>query len=67
MARTVSEIIAIFPKERQERIQHRSEELVQEYMALQELRKALALTQTDVAEKLHISQDGVSRLEGRIC
>ena len=65
MARTASEIIATLPKERQERIQHRSEELVQEYMALQELRKALTLTQTDVAEKLHISQDGVSRLEQR--
>ncbi len=34
-------------------------------MALQELRKAMALTQTDVANKLHISQDGVSRLEQR--
>jgi len=65
MARTANEIIATLPKERQERIQQRSEELVQEYMALQELRKALALTQTEVAEKLHISQDGVSRLEQR--
>lgn len=65
MARTAREIIASLPKERQERIQKRSEELVEEYMALQELRRAMAFTQTDVAKKLHISQDGVSRLEHR--
>ena len=50
MARTDREIIATLPKERQERIQQLWEELRQEYTALQELRKALALRQTDVVE-----------------
>ena len=34
-------------------------------MALQEIRKARELTQKEVAKKLKISQDGVSRLEQR--
>lgn len=65
MARTMDEVIASLPKERQKRIKKRSQELVDEYMALQEIRKARELTQKDVAKKLKISQDGVSRLEQR--
>ena len=65
MARTMDEVIASFPKERQKRIKKRSQELVDEYIALQEIRKARELTQKDVAKKLKISQDGVSRLEQR--
>lgn len=57
MARTARDIIASLPQERQARIQQRSQELVKDYMALQELRKAMALTQSEVAEKLNISQD----------
>ena len=38
---------------------------MQEYMALQDLRKAMDLTQKDMAKELNISQDGVSRLERR--
>jgi DNA-binding XRE family transcriptional regulator len=65
MARTAREIIAGMPKERRKRIEKRSSELVDEYMALQELRKAMELTQKDVAKELGISQDGVSRIEKR--
>ncbi len=65
MARTMDDFIASLPKERQKRIKKRSKELVEEYMALQEIRKARELTQQDVAKKLKISQDGVSRLEQR--
>ncbi len=65
MARTMDDVIASLPKERQKRIKKRSKELVEEYMALQEIRKARELTQKDVAKKLKISQDGVSRLEQR--
>ena len=57
MARTAKDVLASLPKDRQTRIQKRSQELVAEYMALQELRKAMELTQKDVAEKLSISQD----------
>jgi len=65
MARTMNDFIASLPKDRQKRIRKRSKELVEEYMALQEIRKARKLTQKDVAKKLKISQDGVSRLEQR--
>jgi len=65
MVRTMNEFIASLPKERQKRIRKRSKKLVEEYMALQEIRKARELTQKDVAKKLKISQDGVSRLEQR--
>ncbi len=65
MAKKIDEVIGRLPKKRQKRIEKRSQELVQEYMALQEIRKAMALTQKDMAGKLKISQDGVSRLERR--
>ncbi|MCA9470943.1 MAG: helix-turn-helix transcriptional regulator [Nitrospirales bacterium] len=65
MARTINEVISSLPKVRQKRITKRSKEMVEEYMALQEIRKARELTQKDVAKKLKISQDGVSRLEQR--
>ena len=65
MARTMDDFIATLPKERQKRIKKRSKELVEEYMALQELRKAMNLTQKELAKNLNISQDGVSRLEKR--
>lgn len=65
MARTIDEVIAGLPKEEQELVNKRSNELVEEYMALQELRKAMDLTQKDIARKLKIAQDGVSRLEKR--
>ena len=63
MARTAREIISTLPKERQKRIKKHSQELVNEYAALQELRKAMDLTHRDIAEELKISQDDVSRLE----
>ena len=65
MARTAREIISTLPQERQKRIKKHSQELVNEYAALQELRKAIDSTHRDVAEELKISQDDVSRLEKR--
>ena len=65
MAKTVDEIIAKMPKKRQKQIEKRAEELFAEEMALQDLRKALKLTQKSLAKKLAIGQEGVSRLEQR--
>jgi transcriptional regulator with XRE-family HTH domain len=61
----MDDMIADLPKDRQKRIRKRQKEMLEEYVALQDLRKAMALTQKDVAKKLNISQDGVSRLEHR--
>jgi DNA-binding XRE family transcriptional regulator len=51
--------------ERRKKIEARSAQLVAEEMTLQELRRALKLTQVSVAKSLGITQDGVSRLEKR--
>jgi predicted XRE-type DNA-binding protein len=51
------------PDERKQRIQARAEELEAEYLTLQELRKAVGLTQTEVSRSLQMPQSNVSRLE----
>lgn len=65
MAKNVKDLIAQLPKERQQAIHDRAEELVLADMNLCELRKANALTQKEMAEKLGIGQDNVSRMENR--
>lgn len=46
------------------RVEKKNKILRQE-MALAEVRKAMALTQTDLAESLHIKQAALARLENR--
>ncbi len=65
MAKKLTEIIKKLPQERQNKIEARSQELIAEYMTLQDLRKARELTQERMAELLKIRQDSVSRLEKR--
>lgn len=48
----------------QERIKKKINQLHQE-MALSEVRKAMSLTQTDLAQVLHIKQAALARLENR--
>lgn len=48
----------------QERIKRKLKQLRQE-MALSEVRKAMSLTQTDLAGVLHIKQAALARLENR--
>ncbi len=50
---------------RRKKIEARAAELIAEEMTLRELREALTLTQTRIAETLDIGQDSVSRLEKR--
>jgi transcriptional regulator with XRE-family HTH domain len=63
--KSLNEKLAELTPERRFAIEQRGEELIQEYMTLQELRKALDLTQTDIAEAMDIEQNHVSRLEKR--
>jgi len=65
MAKKLEQIMAEMPEERRKKIEKRSEELMAEYMTLQDMRKALKLTQERMAELLDIRQDSVSRLEKR--
>lgn len=57
--------IASLPHEEQKAIAKRSAELKAEVRSLVELRKAKQITQEQLAKKLHISQESVSRLEKR--
>jgi transcriptional regulator with XRE-family HTH domain len=65
MARTLSDMIAGLPVDQQREVDAQATRLIEEEMTLRDLRKALALTQQRMAEALHISQDGVSRIEKR--
>jgi transcriptional regulator with XRE-family HTH domain len=65
MGRTLSQIKADLPKARRRAIDRRTQELLAEELSLRDLRKALQLTQTDVAKALGKGQDAVSRIEQR--
>lgn len=51
--------------ERKKRIQDRAHKLEQEYLTLQELRKAHELTQEHMAKVLNVRQESISKLENR--
>jgi helix-turn-helix protein len=65
MAKNVNEIIKRLSPARRKRVEKRAAQLISEEMTRQELRRALERTQVEVARKLGITQDGVSRLEQR--
>jgi len=65
MARTLDDIIGALPVDQQREVEARAAQLIEEEMTLRDLRTAHALTQQRMAEALHISQDGVSRIEKR--
>jgi len=65
MAKDGKEILKGLPAERRKKIESRAEELRVEYLTLQTLRKARGLTQEELAKRLEMRQDGVSRLENR--
>jgi len=63
--RKMREIVAGFSPERRKKIARRAKQLIAEEMTLRELRQAHQRTQASIAKELHITQDGVSRLEQR--
>lgn len=65
MARTLTDKLNSLPADRRERIEARAAELIDQELTLRELRKALDMTQTALAEQLKVGQDTVSRLERR--
>jgi transcriptional regulator with XRE-family HTH domain len=58
-------MIADLPAAQRAAVDRRAEELISEELTLRELRKALRLTQQDVARRLCKGQEVVSRLEQR--
>ncbi len=65
MARNLDDILLSLPPARQKKIAARAKQLKLEYETLQELRKALNVTQEKMAQGLGVKQENISRLEKR--
>lgn len=65
MGKTLQQKIAQLPKTQQTRVRAKTQKLIEEELNLRQLRAALNLTQTQLAEALGIGQDEVSRTERR--
>jgi transcriptional regulator with XRE-family HTH domain len=63
MGRTINEIIASLPKERQQRIEAEHQRLKNEVETLRELREAAGKAQAHIAATLNIKQPSVSKIE----
>jgi len=64
MARRFEELLEELPPERRARIRRRTQEMLAD-VRLREVRAACELTQEQLAERMHIDQPNVSRLERR--
>jgi predicted transcriptional regulator len=65
MSIPIRKVIKSLPKTRQRRIQAKSSSYIREYESLQELRKALGLTQDALATRQGVKQVNISNLEKR--
>lgn len=65
MAHTLTDKLEALPEGRRRGVEERAAELIDQELSLRELRKALDLTQTALADQLNIGQESVSRLERR--
>lgn len=63
MGRTLNQILADLPPERQGRIDARYRELRQEVASLAEIRRLAGWLQADVANALNVKQPSVSKIE----
>lgn len=61
----LNKLLDQLPKERQERILQQADQYIKEYKSLQALRKALGITQSDIATHQGIKQVNISNLEKR--
>jgi len=62
---TLEEKLAALPAGRRKRIEKRAAQLTAEELTLCELRKARKVTQTQLARKLGVKQEQISRIEKR--
>jgi DNA-binding XRE family transcriptional regulator len=63
MARTLDQELRKLPRKRRARIEARAAELIAEELSLREIRRALKRTQVELAKRLGVRQDTVSRYE----
>lgn len=65
MVRTLKDELDSLPKTRRARIEKRAADLIDREMTLRDLRVAMERTQVEIARKMGVGQDTVSRYEGR--
>ena len=65
MGRTIDEVLGTLSPDRRTKVEARAAELIAEELSLQELRKAMRLTQVELARRLGVRQDTISRVEQR--
>jgi len=65
MGKSLKEMMEKLPADRREAVEARAASLIAEEMSLRDLRKAMKQTQSSIARKLDIGQEGVSRIEQR--
>ena len=65
MGKTLEDKLQELSPERRQRIEDHATQLIAEELSLRDLRKALSMTQDQLAENLQIRQEGISRLEQR--
>jgi DNA-binding XRE family transcriptional regulator len=63
--KTLKEKLAALPKRRQKKIERRAAILIAEEMTMRELRNARKITQEQLAKKLGVKQEQISRIERR--
>jgi len=63
--RTLEEVMVALPPARRKRIEKRAAQLIAEELTLRELRKVRKITQTQMAKKLGVKQEQISRIEKR--
>lgn len=63
--KSLDDYLKNLPADRQKKIQRRAAEIKSQAMSLQELRCAKAKSQQELAEKLHVKQGEISKLEHR--
>ncbi len=63
--KTLNDYMKALPSTRKNKVIKRAQELISEEMGLQELRKAMQQSQQRLAEKLHVKQAEVSKIEHR--
>ncbi len=65
MSVSLDKVIATLGTEEQARIKAETAARVRSYRTLLEFRRQLGLTQSDVADRMHVTQESISRLERR--
>ncbi len=65
MTVTLQKVFKSLPKDRQKKIKQKADQYIREYKTLQDLRKDLGLTQSDIATTQGVRQVNISNLEKR--